>query len=63
MKHLAARELPSRTAEAKSPVGGPRIHLRLFDERADGVRREKLTVSDGPLTTHLRHRNRSIAPM
>ncbi|HUB08620.1 MAG TPA: dihydrofolate reductase family protein [Myxococcales bacterium] len=32
--------------------------VRLFDELADGVRLEKLGVSDGPLATHLRYRVR-----
>ena len=30
--------------------------VRLFDVLANGVRLEKLSVSDGPLATHLRHR-------
>jgi dihydrofolate reductase len=30
--------------------------VRLFDALSDGVRLEKLTVSDGPLATHIRYR-------
>jgi dihydrofolate reductase len=30
--------------------------VRLFDELADGLRLEKLSVSDGPLATHIRYR-------
>ncbi|MDB5542665.1 MAG: deaminase-reductase protein [Devosia sp.] len=34
-------------------VGGG---VRLFDELADGVQLEKLSVSDGPMATHIRYR-------
>ena len=30
--------------------------VRLFDELPDGIRLEKLSVSDGPLATHIRYR-------
>ena len=30
--------------------------VRLFDELGDGIRLEKLSVSDGPLATHIRYR-------
>jgi dihydrofolate reductase len=30
--------------------------VRLFEDLADGIRLEKLEVSDGPLATHIRYR-------
>ena len=56
---------PGKEALAAGLVDEILVHLapyllgggvRLFDELPDGIRLEKLSVSDGPLATHLRYR-------
>ena len=45
-------------AEPALDVGLQRVGggVRLFDALPDGIRLEKLSVSDGPFATHLRYR-------
>ena len=59
------RRLPGKQALAAGLCDEILVHLapyllgggvRLFDPLPDGIRLEKLSVSDGPFATHLRYR-------